>query len=122
MHTKSSPSPLSTSPVPQHWGSVVLILGAIGLVYEDICTSPIYASREVLAQTGADDISRPELLGVLSLALWALIIVVTPAHACALCCHSFEIDDGGRFHQDAHQGAYHSLGHGGTAQIVGVGR
>lgn len=122
MHTKSSPSPLSTSPVPQQWGSVVLILGAIGLVNGDICTSPIYASREVLAQTGADGISRPEILDVLSLALWALIIVVTPAHACALRCHSFEIDDGGRFHRDAHKGAQDSLGHGGTAQLVGVSR
>jgi len=54
-----------------------LTLGAIGVVYGDIGTSPLYAFREALAQTAADGISRGEILGVLSLALWALIIVVT---------------------------------------------
>ena len=55
----------------------LLTLGAIGVVYGDIGTSPLYAFREALAQTGADGISGPEILGVLSLALWALIIVVS---------------------------------------------
>lgn len=55
----------------------VMTLGAIGVVYGDIGTSPLYAFREALAQTGADGISRAEILGVLSLALWALIVVVT---------------------------------------------
>lgn len=54
-----------------------LTLGAIGVVYGDIGTSPLYAFREALAQTGAGGIGRPEIIGVLSLALWALIIVVT---------------------------------------------
>lgn len=55
----------------------VLTLGAIGVVYGDIGTSPLYAFREALAQSGADGIARSEILGVLSLALWALVIVVT---------------------------------------------
>lgn len=55
----------------------VLTLGAIGVVYGDIGTSPLYAFREALGQSGADGISQGEILGVLSLALWALIIVVT---------------------------------------------
>ncbi len=55
----------------------IMTLGAIGVVYGDIGTSPLYAFREALAQTGADGISRAEILGVLSLALWALIVVVT---------------------------------------------
>ena len=54
-----------------------LTLGAIGVVYGDIGTSPLYAFREALAQSAADGISRAEILGVLSLALWALILVVT---------------------------------------------
>jgi len=54
-----------------------LTLGAIGVVYGDIGTSPLYALREALAQTARDGISHAEILGVLSLALWALIIVVT---------------------------------------------
>jgi len=54
-----------------------LTLGAIGVVYGDIGTSPLYAFREALAQSAADGISRGEILGVLSLALWALVLVVT---------------------------------------------
>ncbi|GAA4780760.1 potassium transporter Kup [Stakelama sediminis] len=55
----------------------LLTLGAIGVVYGDIGTSPLYAFREALAQCADDGITRGEILGVLSLALWALIIVVT---------------------------------------------
>ena len=54
-----------------------LTLGAIGVVYGDIGTSPLYAFREALAQAAHDGITRGEIIGVLSLALWALIIVVT---------------------------------------------
>lgn len=54
-----------------------LTLGAIGVVYGDIGTSPLYAFREALAQSAANGISRGEIIGILSLALWALIVVVT---------------------------------------------
>ncbi len=53
-----------------------LTLGAIGVVYGDIGTSPLYAFREALAHTGGIPDAR-SIVGVLSLALWALIIVVT---------------------------------------------
>ncbi len=55
----------------------VLTLGAIGVVYGDIGTSPLYAFREALAQSAEGGIDRLEIIGVLSLALWALILVVT---------------------------------------------
>ena len=54
-----------------------MTLGAIGIVYGDIGTSPLYAFREALAQTADGGVDRGEIVGVLSLALWALIIVVT---------------------------------------------
>ncbi|RYD86994.1 MAG: potassium transporter Kup, partial [Sphingomonadales bacterium] len=54
-----------------------LTLGALGVVFGDIGTSPIYAFREALNQASADGIGAGEILGVLSLALWALILVVT---------------------------------------------
>ncbi len=54
-----------------------LTLGALGVVFGDIGTSPIYAFREALAQAANDGIVAGEILGVLSLALWALILVVT---------------------------------------------
>lgn len=54
-----------------------LTLGALGVVYGDIGTSPLYAFREALAQAADGGITRGEIVGVLSLALWALIVVVT---------------------------------------------
>jgi KUP system potassium uptake protein len=58
-------------------GMRALTLGALGVVFGDIGTSPIYAFREALGQAAADGIVAGEILGVLSLALWALILVVT---------------------------------------------
>ena len=57
--------------------TTALTIGAIGVVFGDIGTSPLYAFREALAQTGADGIDRGEILGVLSLAFWALTLIVT---------------------------------------------
>jgi len=58
------------------WG---LTLGCIGVVYGDIGTSPLYAMREsVLAATSdGEAATEPVILGILSLILWALILIVT---------------------------------------------
>ncbi len=57
--------------------TLILTIGAIGVVFGDIGTSPLYAFREALAQSAGDGIDPSEILGVLSLAIWALILVVT---------------------------------------------
>jgi KUP system potassium uptake protein len=57
---------------------LALTVGSIGVVYGDIGTSPLYAFREaVTAAASGGTLSRDAVLGVLSLILWALIIVVT---------------------------------------------
>src|SRR6202158_3172739 len=60
-------------------GFKALMLGSIGVVYGDIGTSPLYALREaVIAASGSTGTVTPQaVLGVLSLILWALLIVVT---------------------------------------------
>src|SRR5438034_7509847 len=60
-------------------GFTALLIGSIGVVYGDIGTSPLYAFREaVVAASGSAGAVTPQaVLGVLSLILWALIIVVT---------------------------------------------
>src|SRR5215471_10999592 len=61
-----------------HGSLWALTLGSIGVVYGDIGTSPLYAFREaVVAATQNGQLTRSIVLGVLSLILWALIIVVT---------------------------------------------
>ncbi|MBN9008368.1 MAG: potassium transporter Kup [Rhizobiales bacterium] len=60
-------------------GFKALMLGSIGVVYGDIGTSPLYAFREAVVASGATGsaASAQVVLGVLSLILWALIVVVT---------------------------------------------
>ncbi|RWG64410.1 MAG: potassium transporter Kup [Mesorhizobium sp.] len=54
------------------------MLGALGVVYGDIGTSPIYAFREALhASAGGNVANRGDILGVLSLIIWSLTITVT---------------------------------------------
>src|SRR6201987_4175157 len=55
-----------------------LTLGSIGVVYGDIGTSPLYALREAVnAAAAGGEVASHAVLGVISLILWALIIVVT---------------------------------------------
>ncbi len=58
------------------WG---LTLGSVGVVYGDIGTSPLYAVREsVLAAVGPHAAAGEEIiLGILSLIIWALILIVS---------------------------------------------
>lgn len=59
-------------------GFAGLALGSVGVVYGDIGTSPLYALKESLHHTAVDGIaSRVEVIGVVSLLIWALLIVVT---------------------------------------------
>ncbi|MBN8809211.1 MAG: potassium transporter Kup [Sphingomonas sp.] len=54
-----------------------LTVGAIGVVFGDIGTSPLYAFREALKLTADDGLVASEIFGVLSMALWSLFLVVT---------------------------------------------
>ena len=55
----------------------VLTLGALGVVYGDIGTSPLYALRECFAGTHPVPPTRDNVLGVLSLIFWSLLIIVS---------------------------------------------
>jgi KUP system potassium uptake protein len=55
-----------------------LALGSVGVVYGDIGTSPLYAFRvAVVAASHSGPVTRDTVLGVLSMILWALVVVVT---------------------------------------------
>lgn len=58
-------------------GFWALAIGSVGVVFGDIGTSPLYAFKEALHAAAGDGVTRSEILGVVSLALWALILVVT---------------------------------------------
>ena len=55
----------------------ILALGALGVVYGDIGTSPLYALREVFSEKYGITPTPEHVLGVLSLVFWALVMVIT---------------------------------------------
>jgi K+ transporter len=55
-----------------------LTLGSVGVVYGDIGTSPLYAMRESLhAASEGGALGRADVLGVISLLIWALGLIIT---------------------------------------------
>ena len=61
-----------------HGGALVaLVLGALGVVFGDIGTSPLYAFKECFTGTRGVAPSPGNVLGVLSLVFWSLTFVVT---------------------------------------------
>lgn len=54
-----------------------LALGALGVVYGDIGTSPLYALRESFHHTYGIEPAPENILGILSLIFWSLIIIIT---------------------------------------------
>ncbi len=75
-HAPAAPTDHTDTSKRGFWG---LTLAAIGVVYGDIGTSPLYAFREsighVVRENGAA--TNGEIIGVISLMLWALIAIVT---------------------------------------------
>lgn len=58
--------------------SLILTIGALGIVFGDIGTSPLYVLNTAFTKTGFNiNISKNNLLGVISLIIWSLIIVVS---------------------------------------------
>ena len=55
----------------------VLALAALGVVYGDIGTSPLYAVKEIFGGPHAVPLNADHILGTLSLVFWALIVVVS---------------------------------------------
>jgi len=80
---KSSPSAAAH---PGHGGhgagrdrayELKLALGALGVVYGDIGTSPLYAMRECFHSQHGIDVTRANVMGVLSLIFWALTLIIS---------------------------------------------
>jgi KUP system potassium uptake protein len=68
-----------------HGSFAMLVMGSIGVVYGDIGTSPLYAFREAVhAAAHGGAVTRDIVLGVLSLIVWALLIVVTAKYVLLL--------------------------------------
>src|SRR5437588_6728363 len=78
-------SPVSVEQAPEgavshvngKYRTAALTLGALGIVFGDIGTSPLYAMRETVRATGGGAPDRLSVLAAASMIVWSLIIVVT---------------------------------------------
>jgi KUP system potassium uptake protein len=73
-------TPASTGPEhPPHakHSLLALAIGAVGVVYGDIGTSPLYAIKESFGEAHGLAVNHDNVVGVLSLMAWALFIIVT---------------------------------------------
>lgn len=60
-----------------HLTKISMALAALGVIYGDIGTSPLYAIKECFHGIHAMTLSKPNILGVLSLIFWSLTMVVS---------------------------------------------
>ena len=75
--TDSHQHPHGHASRPQGRYLLLLALSALGVVYGDIGTSPLYALRECFHGPHAIPVNETNVLGVLSLIFWSLIIVIS---------------------------------------------
>ncbi|MCB2014697.1 MAG: potassium transporter Kup [Sphingobium sp.] len=73
----SSPQLTGHMPHGHESGLVKLAVGAIGIVFGDIGTSPLYAFRETFAGHHPLTLDADHILGVISLMFWSMMLVVT---------------------------------------------
>ena len=73
----SEPQPAPLAHAFQKQALPALMLGAMGVVFGDIGTSPLYAFREAFVGSHGVHPTHDNVLGILSLMLWALILVVS---------------------------------------------
>ncbi len=81
MSKKKSHSQVQSSPQDSHSDnhgvSFSLVLGALGVVFGDIGTSPLYAFRECFGMHSYIPLTESAIIGVLSLVTWSLIGIIS---------------------------------------------
>ena len=78
--TSGQETPLTPPAAPEHHqqeGFWVMLLGSMGVVFGDIGTSPLYALKASLEHMKADGVVELEVVGIVSLLIWALFMTVT---------------------------------------------
>ena len=67
---------IEPKPGPSRAG-IVTAVAALGIVFGDIGTSPLYALREAFLAHEGLEVNQPNVLGILSLIFWSLVIIIS---------------------------------------------
>ena len=71
MRTHAASNPIQSKSV------AALTLGAIGVVYGDIGTSPLYTVKEIFSEATGIALTHANIIGAISAIFWILMLVVT---------------------------------------------
>ena len=74
MSAITAPAPASSQ---QHGSTAALVVGAIGVVFGDIGTSPLYALKESFSPEHGIPLTPDNVMGILSLIVWSMVWVIT---------------------------------------------
>ncbi|HXS89968.1 MAG TPA: potassium transporter Kup [Steroidobacteraceae bacterium] len=74
MHARSPAAAVADS---RSDANVKLVLTALGVVFGDIGTSPLYAFRECLNPEHGIAVTQQNIIGILSLILWSLVLIIS---------------------------------------------
>lgn len=77
MRTHVQPSNTQSNSSIQSKSVAALTLGAIGVVYGDIGTSPLYTVKEIFSESTGIALTQANIIGAISAIFWALMLVVT---------------------------------------------
>jgi KUP system potassium uptake protein len=79
MNDTTAPSvrPIPRSTAPHRKATLALVVGALGVVFGDIGTSPLYALQTAFSPEHGIALTQANVLGILSLIVWSLIWVIT---------------------------------------------
>lgn len=111
-----------------HASKLVLALGALGIVYGDLGTSPLYTEQTIYGLHAAHHITPPNVYGITSLIFWSLTLIISFKYA-TLIMRAHNRGDGGgmalamliRRHKVPHMLALVTLGIVGASLFLGDG-
>jgi KUP system potassium uptake protein len=67
----------AVQPAPSRGRTAALTLAALGIVYGDIGTSPLYTMKEIFSKSTGVPLNPETIIGAVSVIFWALMLVVT---------------------------------------------
>jgi KUP system potassium uptake protein len=111
-----------------HASKLVLALGALGIVYGDLGTSPLYTEQTIYGLHAAHHITAPNVYGITSLIFWSLTLIISFKYA-TLIMRAHNRGDGGGMalamligrHKVPHTAALVTLGIVGASLFLGDG-
>jgi KUP system potassium uptake protein len=126
--TPEDPASVEGGDVILHASKLVLALGALGIVYGDLGTSPLYTEQTIYGLHAAHHITPANVYGITSLIFWSLTLIISFKYA-TLIMRAHNNGDGGgmalamliRRHKTAHMVALITLGIIGASLFLGDG-